>query len=70
MHFKVLIQDEETTVEINDNIFTPEELAGLVNRALIQEARARNIVARREIPFYHQKETAVHACLSHLDSLR
>lgn len=70
MHFKVLIRDEDTIIEINDDIFTVKELARLVNRALIQEARARNIVARRKIPFEDGKETAVYACLSHLDNLR
>lgn len=70
MYFKVLIENNCTIIEVNADVFTLEELAELINCALLQETRARNIALRRKIFLEEGKETAVHACLSHLDNLR
>jgi len=73
MYFKVLVLDAGTVVQIGDDCsdetFTLEELYNLIQRAHAQEERAYNIVERRKIPRNRAKESAIHACLSHLDNL-
>jgi len=60
----------QAIITIAERSFTPEQLHNFVVEAMCHEARAKNIVARRHIPKAYETESAVHACLSHLDNLR